>query len=82
MACGFIIDTTFNLAHWFFAFSYLVLSYRMELKIKGMSEKTYNCRLNTANIVVCLFNVALPAVIWTYAMKDQWKVANIAGIVG
>jgi len=29
--CAFISDTTFYLAHWVFAFSYLALSYRLDL---------------------------------------------------
>ncbi len=31
LSCSFTTNTTFNLAHWFFAFSYLVLSFRIEL---------------------------------------------------
>ncbi len=81
MASYFTANTTFNLAHWLFAFSYLVLSYRMELKIKGQPEDTHNCRLNMVNIIVCLFNVAIPAIIWIYFMKDQYEVATIAAFV-
>ena len=81
MACYFTIVTTFNLAHWLFAFSYLVLSYRMELKIKGLPEDTHNCHLNTVNIVVCLLNVALPLISWIYYMRGQRKVADIVGYV-
>jgi hypothetical protein len=68
-ACFFTVNTTFNLAHWLFAFSYLVLSYRMELTAKKMPADTYNCRLNALNIIVCLFNVIVPAIYWIYDAK-------------
>jgi hypothetical protein len=35
-ACLFTTTTAFNLAHWFFAFSYLALSYRLELMAKKL----------------------------------------------
>jgi hypothetical protein len=77
-ACNFTAYTTFNLAHWFFAFSYLVLSYRMELTAKKLPADTHNCRLNTLNILVCLFNVILPAIVWIYQAKEKYKAAFIA----
>jgi hypothetical protein len=61
-ACSFTLDTTFNLAHWVFAFSYLALSYRLELISKNLPEDTHNCRLNAVNVIVCLINVAIPAI--------------------
>jgi hypothetical protein len=63
--------TTFNLAHWFFAFSYMVLSYRIELTAKKLPADTYNCRLNTVNALVCLFNVVVPAIVWIYDIKGK-----------
>jgi hypothetical protein len=79
-ASYFAANTTFNLAHWFFAFSYLALSYRFELIAKKQREDTYNCRLNTVNIVVCLLNVAVTAIVWIYVMKGEgeYKAATIA----
>jgi hypothetical protein len=69
--------TTFNLAHWVFAFSYLALSYRLELISKNLPENTHNCRLNTVNVIVCLFNVAMPAMFWVFSMKKEKKAADI-----
>ena len=77
-ACEFTSFTTFDLAHWFFAFSYLVLSYRIELTAKKLPLDIYNCLLNTVNIIVCLFNVVVPAIVWIYNMKGEFKVAEIA----
>ncbi len=70
------------MAHWFFAFSYLVLSYRIELTVKKLPKNNHNCWLNTVNIIVCLFNVALPAIVWIYYARKQYYVAEIAGYVG
>jgi hypothetical protein len=75
--CVFIAFTTFNLAHWIFAFSYFALSYRLELIAKGLPEDTQNCRLNIANIIVCLFNLVIPAIVWLCRMKGEGKVADI-----
>ena len=36
LACYFTSTSTFNLAHWFFALSYLALSYRLELTANKM----------------------------------------------
>ncbi len=77
MACDFTINTTFNLAHWVFAFSYLALSYRLELISKNLPEDTHNCRLNTANVIVCLINVAVPAIHWVLHIKEENKAALI-----
>ena len=73
----FTFNTTFNLAHWVFAFSYLVLSYRLELISKDLAENTHNRRLNTVNVIVCLVNVAIQAMIWVFDMKEEWKAAGI-----
>ena len=70
-ACTFTTTTAFNLAHWILAFSYFALSHRLELIAKGLPESTHNCRLNTFNVVVCLFNVAVPAIAWAYQMKGE-----------
>jgi hypothetical protein len=77
-ACYFTIDTSFNLAHWLFAFSYLTLSYRLELSAKELPVCTHDCRLNTLNVVVCLFNMAVPAVNWIYFTKEKYKASYIA----
>ena len=76
-ACSFTANTTFNLAHWVFAFSYLALSYRLELISKDLPENTHNRRLNTVNVIVCLVNVAIQAMIWVFDMKEEWKAAGI-----
>jgi hypothetical protein len=76
-ACTFIATTAFNLAHWFFAFSYLVISYRVELTAKGLPDDTYNCRLNAVNTLVCLLNVVVPAICWIYFIKVDTKTAEI-----
>jgi hypothetical protein len=73
----FTSNTSFNLAHWIFAFSYLVLSYRLELIAKGLPEGTHNCRLKAVNILVCLFNLAIPALYWVYYIKREKKAATI-----
>ena len=76
--CFFFADTTFNLAHWFFAFSYLALSFRLELTSKALPGNTHNCSLNTVNITVCVFNVAIPAMVWGFDMKHNLKAEAIA----
>ena len=65
-ACFSIANATFNLAHWLFAFSYLVLSYRIELSVRKIQEDTHKFRLNLANIFVCLLNVAIPLIVWVF----------------
>jgi hypothetical protein len=77
-ASFYISTVAFNLAHWFFAFSYLVLSYRIELLTNELPEDIHNCRLNVVNIVVCLFNVAIPAIAWIYDIKEEYKVSDAA----
>ena len=67
--CNFTSNMTFNLAHWVFAFCYLALSYRMELSKKNMPEYSYNYRLNTINILGCLFNIIIPAFVWAFQIK-------------
>ena len=69
----FILSTTFNLAHWIFAFSYLALSYRLELTSKSLPEDTYNFRLNTVNVIFCMVNVAIPAMVWVFDTKGEYK---------
>jgi hypothetical protein len=76
-ACAFIANTTFNLAHWVFAFSYWALSYRLELISKNVPEDIHNRRLNTVNVIVCLINVAIPAINWVFIMKKEYKAATI-----
>ncbi len=73
----FTANTTFNLAHWVFAFSYLALSYRLELISKNLPEDTHNRRLNTVNVIVCLINVTIPAIVWVLSMKDEYKAGYI-----
>ena len=76
-ACNFTANTTFNLAHWVFAFSYLALSYRLELISKNLPGDTHNCRLNTVNVIVCLVNVAIPAIEWVFGINEEYKAALI-----
>ncbi len=80
-ACTFTGNTTLNLAHWIFAFSYLALSYRLELISKNLPEGTHNCRLNTVNVLVCLFNVAISAIYWVFFMKKWYKAALITFVI-
>jgi hypothetical protein len=68
----------FNLAHWIFAFSYFTLSYRLELIAKGLPVDSHNFRLNLVNVIVCLFNVAVPAMVWIFYIKEEYKAATIA----
>jgi hypothetical protein len=51
----------------------LALSYRLELISKELPEYTHNFRLNMVNIIVCLLNVAIPAIVLglKYAGKDK-----------
>ncbi len=65
------------MAHWVFAFSYLALSYRLELISKNLPEDTYNCRLNTVNVNFCLINVAITAMVWVFVVIDKGKAAFI-----
>ena len=80
-ACYFISSTTFNLAHWFFAFSYLVLSYQIEITKEKLPEDTFSRLLNALNIVVCIFTLAVQAIIWVFAVKKAYKAADIADYV-
>lgn len=80
-ACYFITQTTFNLAHWFFAFSYLVLSYQIEITKEKLPEDTFSRRLNALNIVVCIFTLGVQAIIWVFAVKKAYKAADIADYV-
>jgi hypothetical protein len=50
----------------------------MELTAKKMPADTYNFRLNTLNILVCLLNVIVPAIYWIYVAKREYKAAVIA----
>jgi len=43
-----------------------------------MPEDTYNYRLNTVNIVVCIFNVVMPAIVWIYYGQQKYRAGNIA----
>jgi len=63
---GFAATTTMNLAYWFFALSYLAISYTIEDIIKKKTKSTYYYHLNTLNIIVCLFNVIVPTVVWVF----------------
>ncbi len=81
-ACNYIYFTTFNLAHWLFAFSYLVLSYRIELTMKGLPEDTHNFTFNSVNILVCTFSGVVPGIFWIYNVKEEYKARDIAGEVG
>ncbi len=77
----FISLTTFNLAHWFFAFSYLVLSYEIEISKEKLPKETFRCLLNALNIVVCIFTLGVQAIIWVFAVKKAYKAAAITDYV-
>jgi len=76
-ACLFITNSAFNLAHWVFAFSYLELSYRLELVAKKLPQNYHDRRLNTINAIVCLINVTIPATVWVFYGKEDYKAAAI-----
>jgi len=61
-ASYFASNLGFNLSHWVFAFSYLALSYRLDLVSNNLPEDTHNRRLNQVNALVCLLNVAISAI--------------------
>lgn len=71
-ACYFTSSTTFNLAHWFFAFSYLVLSYEIEITKEKLPKETFSCRLNALNFLVCMFTLSVQAIIWVFAVKKKY----------
>ncbi len=73
----FTSNTTFNLAHWVFAFSYLALSYRLQLISKKLPEAILNRRLNTVNVIFCLFNVTIPSIYWVFWIRKEFKAASI-----
>jgi uncharacterized membrane protein AbrB (regulator of aidB expression) len=76
-AFEFLSYATFNLAHWLFAFSYFVLSFRIEMTTKDLPEDTHKFRLVAVNTIVCLFNVAVPALVWIYSVKEKEKAEDI-----
>ena len=76
--CYFFSVSTFNLAHWLFAYSYLVLSFKIELMAKDLPEDTHNFRLTTLNIIVCLLNVIIPAILWGCIVNGKTRVESIA----
>jgi len=43
-----------------------------------MPEDTYNRRLNIANTIVFICNVAVPAIAWIYDIKEEYKVSDVA----
>jgi len=76
-ACGFTLETAFYLAHWIFAFSYLALSYRLELASKDQRENAYNCRLNTVNAIVCLIIIAINAAYEIFYTEEDYIAKGI-----
>ena len=50
----------------------------MELTAAKLPADTHNCRLNTLNILVCLFNVIVPAIYWIYFAIGEYKAYVIA----
>jgi hypothetical protein len=71
MACNFAYTTTFNVAHWLLAFSYLALSYRIELIAKKLPEDIHNYKLGAINTLVCLINVAAAALYWYFSIGSH-----------
>ncbi len=55
----------------------MALSYRLELISKNLPANTHNYRLNTVNVIVCLINVAIPAIVWVFNIKKEGKAAFI-----
>jgi hypothetical protein len=77
----FLDISSFNLAHWLFAYNYWALSWRVELIKRQMNPDTYNCRLNAANIVVSLISVLIPAIDWVlYNHPELYKAFVIVAI--
>jgi len=42
-----------------------------------MSRDTYNCQLNTANIIVSLINVLMPAISWVVWLYPKLRIAYL-----
>jgi len=49
----------------------------MEQIKNNLPEDTYKCRLDTLNILVCLFNVVVPAIVWLFIALGMLKAAVI-----
>ena len=80
MASQFLIITTFNLAHWFFAYNYWALSWRIDLVSDRMPAEAYNFRLKIVNIMVCLLTVLMPVIEWLLFIFRKWKYYTIFAI--
>ena len=59
----FISDSTFNLAHWLFAFNDWALSWRLDLIKENKPRDSHDCMLNTVNIFFSFVNFLTPTVL-------------------
>ncbi len=71
-ACSFTTKTSFNLAHWISRLFTWLSYYRLELISKALPTDTNNCHLNTVNVIVCLVNIVIPAMVWELNMKEEY----------
>jgi len=76
-----LANMLFNLAHWVFAFSYFVLSYRIEQIKKNLPEGTYSFQINLANILVWIFNVGVPVIAWIFIALGQYNAYVITSCI-
>ncbi len=44
---------------------------------KKLPEHTYNCQLNTVNILVCTYIVTIEAIYWVFNVNGDLKAANL-----
>jgi hypothetical protein len=78
---SFLSKSTFFLSHWLLAFNLFALATRVGLAKRQISPDFYDCRLKTANIVVSLINVLLPAADWVmWSHTEYWKIIVILGL--
>lgn len=76
-ASFFIASVSFNAGHWFFAYSYLVLSFQIELITNEMRADTYSRQLNFLNAIVIIFIVVVPAIAWIYDIRQKYGVSDV-----
>jgi len=57
-----ITIVSFTLAHWYFAFNYFTLAWRVDLVMKGKNPDSNNRQLNALNIAVSLMIVLFAAI--------------------
>lgn len=58
----FFVIASYNLAHWFFAYNYWSLSWRVFLINKNKPKDLYDKNFFLVNITVCVFTLGMPLV--------------------